>query len=77
MKHFNIFNCQGVSESRKVAWGPKASPPPSPWRKRVNNEKWGILERFNCFYNPDERLPESQPPRLSLYKCPPIQDNTL
>ena len=27
MRHFNIFNYKGVSESREVAWGPKDPPP--------------------------------------------------
>ena len=39
MKHFNIFNCYGVSESREVDRSPKD---PSPVSNRVKRFNWNI-----------------------------------
>ena len=43
MKHCNIFNAKGVSESRKVARGPK-DPPPGVIGLRIETKGIGLVD---------------------------------
>ena len=46
MKHFNIFNFQGVSESREVVRGPKDPPFPGPNRVKISWKQQKIFHNY-------------------------------
>ena len=50
MKHFNIFNFKGVSESRKVAWGPKNPTPAVIGLKLSNCFDIRVLNLVSFYY---------------------------